>query len=345
MDFDGAVGSDGASISVWIRSPFSAQDKVPSKVRVCSYKLAFDCSNNEEEYEALIPGLKILILDILKLFYDHTLTCVPRIQNGVADALAKATSNLRIPMNSSNKFKIHVKHRPTIPDNQRCWQVFQDDEEINDFLQNKGKFKDTSIDTGHDDGNVDIQVNQMDVLQLKDNIIPKGLIPSEELFDQDDVARKLTLRPTKKGVEEVNIGTAKNPKMVKLSKSLSPKVEEEYIRLLSSFSNVFAWDYSDLKTYDTNIIQHTIPIKPNQKPFRQKLRRINPKLLTLIEKEVNRLYKSGIIVPVIFSDWISNLVPVRKKTGEIRLCIDFRNLNKVSLKDNYPLPKMDHILQ
>eukprot|EP00253_Pinus_taeda_P002803 PITA_02803 len=36
---------------------------------------------------------------------------------------------------------------------------------------------------------------------------------------------------------------------------------------------------------------------------------------------------------------------MRKKTSEIRLCIDFRNLNKVSLKDNYPLPKMDHILQ
>jgi len=88
-----------------------------------------------------------------------------------------------------------------------------------------------------------------------------------------------------------------------------------------------------------------IPIKPNQKPFRQKLRRINPKLLPSILKDVNRLYKSGIIVPISFSDCISNLVPVRKKTGEIRLCIDFKNLNKVSLKDNYPLPKMDHVLQ
>ena len=45
MDFDGAVGSDGAGIGVWIRSPFSVQNQVPSKVRVCSYKLAFDCSN------------------------------------------------------------------------------------------------------------------------------------------------------------------------------------------------------------------------------------------------------------------------------------------------------------
>ena len=57
------------------------------------------------------------------------------------------------------------------------------------------------------------------------------------------------------------------------------------------------------------------------------------------------MYDAQIIVPIRYSDWVSNLVPTRKKTREIRLCVDFRNLNKVSLKDNYPLPKMDHILQ
>jgi hypothetical protein len=36
---------------------------------------------------------------------------------------------------------------------------------------------------------------------------------------------------------------------------------------------------------------------------------------------------------------------VRKKSGEIRLCVDFRNLNRSSRKDNYPLPNMEHILQ
>ena len=77
---------------------------------------------------------------------------MPRIQNSVVDALAKAASSLKIPMNSSDKFEIHVKHRLTIPDNQRYWQVFQDDDEIDDFLQNKGKFKETSIDEENDDG-------------------------------------------------------------------------------------------------------------------------------------------------------------------------------------------------
>ena len=42
---------------------------------------------------------------------------------------------------------------------------------------------------------------------------------------------------------------------------------------------------------------------------------------------------------------MANIVHVRKNNGEIRLCIDFINLNKVSLKENYPLPNMDHILQ
>lgn len=57
------------------------------------------------------------------------------------------------------------------------------------------------------------------------------------------------------------------------------------------------------------------------------------------------MYEVGIIAPIRFSDWVSNLIPTRKKTGEIRLCVDLKNLNKVSLKDNYPLPKMDHLLQ
>ena len=57
------------------------------------------------------------------------------------------------------------------------------------------------------------------------------------------------------------------------------------------------------------------------------------------------MYDAQIIAPIRYSNWVYNLVPTRKKTGEIRLCVDFRNINKVSLKDNYPLPKMDHILQ
>ena len=52
-----------------------------------------------------------------------------------------------------------------------------------------------------------------------------------------------------------------------------------------------------------------------------------------------------IIVPLRYSTWVSNLVPTRNKNGENRLCVDFRNLNRSSLKDNYLVPKIDKILQ
>jgi hypothetical protein len=74
------------------------------------------------------------------------------------------------------------------------------------------------------------------------------------------------------------------------------------------------------------------------------LRRINPLLFPLIEKEVRKIFDSKIIVSLRFSKWVANLVPARKKSGEIILCVDFWNLNRVSIKDNYPLPKMDYIL-
>jgi hypothetical protein len=132
--------------------------------------------------------------------------------------------------------------------------------------------------------------------------------------------------------------------MIKFSKSLPPAQNHKYLELFKEFIDVFAWSYEDLKFYDTSIIQHKIPIKENQNPFKQKLRRISPKLMPLIEKGIKKMYDAKIIVSLRFSKWVSNLVPTRKKRGEIRLCIDFKNLNKVSLKDNYPLPKIDHIL-
>ena len=85
-----------------------------------------------------------------------------------------------------------------------------------------------------------------------------------------------------KGFEDVNIGTTDNPKMVNLSKSLSPETKSKFMSFMKEFSNVFSSDNSDLKVYDKHIIQHTIPIGPDQKPFHQKLRRINPKLLPSI---------------------------------------------------------------
>jgi hypothetical protein len=159
------------------------------------------------------------------------------------------------------------------------------------------------------------------------------------------VARSLKVSPSDAEVEECNIGTEEDPKVIKISINLTKEYKERYIKLRREFYDVFVWSYDDLKVYDRGVIQHTIPVQRNVKPFNQKLRRMNPPLLPLIEKEIRKLFEAKIIVSLRFSKWLANLVSVRKKSGEIRICVDLRNLNQVSLKDNYPLPKMGHILQ
>jgi ribonuclease HI len=313
------------------------------------------------KYQARHPRLRTYrncVWDLVENFFTSVkFHFVPRAENQQADALAKAASTFDPPTSFNLKYHIQLRHRPSIPDNVQHWQVFEDDEQLRKFLETVDEFSETCYDQENQDDPFWIMQEGEDVkefhdkianhrmLVLKNNQIPKGLIPLERLFNKDDIPSKSTLQPQPEEVEDCNIGTVNNPKNLKLSRFLSIENKNKYTELLKRYKDVFAWSYEDLKTYDTSVIEHKIPLKPGVKPFKQKLRQFNPILLPVIEKEVKKLLDAKIIVPLRYSDWVANLVPVRKKNGEIRLCVDFRNLNKSSLKDNYPLPKMDHVLE
>jgi hypothetical protein len=115
---------------------------------------------------------------------------------------------------------------------------------------------------------------------------------------------------------------------------------DKYVALFEEYLDVFAWTYDDLKACDKTISQHIIPLREGAKPVKKKIRMINPKLKPLVKVELEKLKKVGIIYPIRHSDWLSNPVIVRNKTREIWMCVDFRDLNKSSVKDNYPLPNM-----
>ena len=67
------------------------------------------------------------------------------------------------------------------------------------------------------------------------------------------------MMPTEVEVEEINIGMLEKPRVVKISKYLSPEMKGKYATLMTEFVDVFAWDYTDMKVYDKIIIQHTSP--------------------------------------------------------------------------------------
>ncbi len=63
-----------------------------------------------------------------------------------------------------------------------------------------------------------------------------------------------------------------------------------------------------------------------------------------IKAEITRLYDAGFIRPCRYAEWVSNIVPVIKKKGKLRVCIDFRDLNKATPKDEYPMPVADQLV-
>ena len=71
---------------------------------------------------------------------------------------------------------------------------------------------------------------------------------------------------------------------------------------------------------------------------------MHPKLEPLIQSEVKNLLDAKIIFKFRHSEWVSNLVPVQKKSREITLWVHFINLNRASDKDNYPVPPMEKII-
>ena len=125
---------------------------------------------------------------------------------------------------------------------------------------------------------------------------------------------------------------------------LNASEKDALVALLIEFKEVFAWSYEDMPGIDTDIVQHCISIDPTMKLVKQKLRRMKPKWILKIKEEVEKQYNAGFLRVVNYPEWLANVVPVLKKDGKVRMCVDFRDLNKASPKDDFPLPHTDVLI-
>ena len=77
-------------------------------------------------------------------------------------------------------------------------------------------------------------------------------------------------------LDSLNMGTNKNPKYISISHDLTPDEREKFERILIKRKVVFAWSYKDMPGLDRDIAEHHIPIYPEARPVKQKLRRLRP---------------------------------------------------------------------
>ncbi|KAI5323274.1 hypothetical protein L3X38_032346 [Prunus dulcis] len=96
---------------------------------------------------------------------------------------------------------------------------------------------------------------------------------------------------------------------------------------------------------DRQLVEHKLPIKDGYLPVKQARRRMSMDTELKVKEEIERLLKAGFIRPAIYADWLANIVPVlKRKTGAVRICVDYRNLNEASPKDEYPMPMADMLI-
>src|SRR3954469_12371224 len=95
---------------------------------------------------------------------------------------------------------------------------------------------------------------------------------------------------------------------------------------------------------DTDIVVHRLPIKEKSPQVKQKLRRSRPDMAQKIKEEVEKQFNVGFLKVVSYPPWITNIVPVPKKDGKVRMCVDYRDLNRASPKDDFLLPHIDMLV-
>ena len=144
------------------------------------------------------------------------------------------------------------------------------------------------------------EVDHENSLSDPSNIIPKSVISLEKFYNLQDKFRQTTNCKTQSwtlNYTHVNMGTEQDPHFINIGIHCSHDERRSFIKLCREFKDLFSWTYNELRTFDTSVMHHNIPMKPEVKPYRQKLRKMHPRLEPSVKKESIRYSRPGSYFP------------------------------------------------
>ena len=165
-------------------------------------------------------------------------------------------------------------------------------------------------------------------IELKRDTVVTSLEPVGLLHPPTEVQQSATDDDYKPVINEV---------MSRTPSDMSPDVRQKLEQLLYKYKTILSRNEWDLG--NCTMVSHQIDTG-DAKPIRQQLRRYPPLHRQAIDQHLLDMTKQGVIEPTA-SPWASNIVLAKKKDGSLRCCIDYRQLNEVTVKDAYPLPRID----
>ena len=116
--------------------------------------------------------------------------------------------------------------------------------------------------------------------------------------------------------------------------------QKQVAHLLNKFSSVFSETDNDIGR--TGVLRHKIPTA-DARPIKQLFRRVPYHMQKEMDEQIDNMLKQDVITPS-KSRWASGIVLVKKRDGSKMFCIDYCRLNDVTIKDAYPMPRIDKSL-
>ncbi|KAM1465204.1 hypothetical protein ACFX10_043752 [Malus domestica] len=136
-------------------------------------------------------------------------------------------------------------------------------------------------------------------------------------------------------LETIDLGTEKDPMPIQISSLLEAKNQAKIVSLLHEFKNCIAWHYTEMLGLDSTLVEHIMPIKEGYKHVKQAPWRMSKEIEENVKEEIERLVKAGFIRPAKYVKWLANIMPLKAITNAVRCCVDYRNINRATPKDEY----------
>ncbi|CAM8934116.1 unnamed protein product [Rhodiola kirilowii] len=207
----------------------------------------------------------------------------------------------------------------------------------------------------------------LDQLEIAQPLTPRYEVNTVRLFKSQVClpsvvqAPTVELKPLPSHLKYVFLGEDSMLPVI-IKSGLEPDQERRLMGVLTEHRQAIGWTLADIKGISPTVCMHRILLDDGAKPSREPQRRLNPIMMEVVQKEIQKLLDADVIYPISDSQWVSPVHVVPKKTGITveknaegdmvttrvkngwRMCIDYRKLNAVTRKDHFPLPFIDQML-
>ena len=203
--------------------------------------------------------------------------------------------------------------------------------------------------------------NKETVLSLNENSQEHVCSKEQKATEQETSAEGLILKELPSHLKYALLEPEKG-KQVIISAALTEIEEQKLLKILRKYKEAIAWSIEDLKGISPSICMHKILLNDDARSSIEHQRRLNPVMKDVVRKEVLKWLNAGFIYAISDNSWVSpvhvvpkkggftvirneknELIPTRTVTGW-RVCIDYRKLNIATIKDHFPFPFIDQML-